>query len=80
MELKTAIEILQYHQEWRQGKQHSMRHSPAKLTYALDVVLKVAINHKADIETAYNAGREFGCKHDDPVNGEEYYKRTFDAE
>ena len=35
---------------------------------------------KKQIETAYNAGREFGCKHDDAVNGEEYYKQTFKAE
>ena len=80
MELKTAIEILQYHQKWRMGEVHSMHHSPATLTEALDIVLNVAINHKTDVETAYNAGREYGCKHDDAVNGEEYYKQTFKAE
>ena len=39
MELKTAIEILEYHQEWRLGKREDMIHEPKKLTEALDVVL-----------------------------------------
>ena len=39
MELKTAIEILEYHQEWRLGKREDMIHEPKKLTQALDVVL-----------------------------------------
>lgn len=43
MELKTAIEILEYHQEWRLGKRDDMIHEPKKLTEALDIVLlKVA--------------------------------------
>jgi hypothetical protein len=40
MELKTAIEILEYHQEWRLGKRDDMIHEPKKLTEALDVVLE----------------------------------------
>ena len=40
MELKTAIEILEYHQEWRQGKRDDMIHEPKKLTEALDIVLR----------------------------------------
>lgn len=39
MELKTAIEILYYHQEWRLGKREDMIHEPKKLTEALDLVL-----------------------------------------
>ena len=39
MELQTAIEILEYHQEWRLGKRKDMIHDPKKLTEALDTVL-----------------------------------------
>jgi hypothetical protein len=39
MELQTAIEILEYHQEWRLGKREDMIHDPKKLTEALDIVL-----------------------------------------
>ena len=39
MELKTAIEILEYHQEWRLGKREDMIHEPKMLTQALDVVI-----------------------------------------
>lgn len=39
MELKTAIEILEYHQEWRLGKREDMIYEPKKLTEALDMVL-----------------------------------------
>lgn len=39
MELKTAIEILEYHQEWRLGKREDMIHEPKKLTEALEIVL-----------------------------------------
>lgn len=39
MELQTAIEILEYHQEWRLGKREDMIHEPKKLTEALDIVL-----------------------------------------
>ena len=39
MELKTAIEILEYHQEWRLGKRNDMIHEPKMLTQALDVVI-----------------------------------------
>jgi hypothetical protein len=39
MELQTAIEILEYHQEWRLGKREDMIHEPKKLIEALDIVL-----------------------------------------
>lgn len=38
MELKTAIEILGYHQEWRLGKREDMI-APKELTGALDIAL-----------------------------------------
>jgi hypothetical protein len=40
MELQTAIEILEYHQEWRLGKREDMIYEPKKLTNALDVILR----------------------------------------
>ena len=39
MELQTAIEILEYYQEWRLGKREDMIHESKKLTEALDIVL-----------------------------------------
>ena len=39
MELKTAIEILEYHQEWRLGKREDMIHKPKKLTEAIEIIL-----------------------------------------
>lgn len=45
MELQTAIEILEYHQEWRLGKRDDMIHEPKKLTEAIDVILD-AFNNK----------------------------------
>ena len=38
MELQTAIEILEYHQQWRLGKREDMI-EPKKLTEAFDIVL-----------------------------------------
>ena len=32
---------------------------------------------KEQIETAYNAGREYGCNHDDPETGEQYYNENY---
>jgi hypothetical protein len=52
MELKTAIEILEYHQEWRLGKREDMIHEPKKLTEALDIIL---------LELK-NTNRTFYCK------------------
>jgi NTP pyrophosphatase (non-canonical NTP hydrolase) len=40
MDLQTAKEILEYHQEWRLGKRDDMIHEPKKLTQALDIMLK----------------------------------------
>ena len=45
MELKTAIEILVYHQEWGLGKRDDMIHEPKKLTQALDVIIKEVKKH-----------------------------------
>ena len=53
MELKTAIEILEYHQEWRLGKREDMIHEPKKLTQALDVVL----NEVKKIEVSTNENK-----------------------
>ena len=39
MELQTAIEILEYHQEWSLGQREDMIHSPKKLTEALDIII-----------------------------------------
>ena len=39
MKLKKAIEILEYHQEWRLGKHDDMIHKPNTLTKALDIVI-----------------------------------------
>ena len=40
MELQTAIEIMEYHQEWRLGIREDMIYDPKKLTEALDVLLR----------------------------------------
>ena len=51
MELKTAIEILAYHQEWRLGKREDMIHEPKKLTEAIDIVLsEVKKNRLSDVQ------------------------------
>jgi len=42
MNLKQAIEILDYHQSWRQGKTDEMIYEPKVITQALDVVLNNA--------------------------------------
>lgn len=39
MELQTAIEILECHQEWRLGKREDMIHEPKKITEALYIIL-----------------------------------------
>ena len=39
MDIKTAIEVLEYHQEWRLGKRDQMIHEPKVLTEALDILL-----------------------------------------
>lgn len=40
MGLKTTIEILDYHQQWRLGKRDDMIHEPKKLTQAIDIILR----------------------------------------
>lgn len=39
MDLKTAIEILEYHQEWRLGNKDKIQQNPKLITKALQVVL-----------------------------------------
>ena len=52
MELKTAIEILEYHQEWRLGKRRDMIHEPKKLTEAIEIIL-IAVK-KMHLNDDYN--------------------------
>lgn len=80
MNLEKAVEILQYHQEWRLGQRHSMRHSPATLTEALDIALTHIREYKENIILAYNAGREYGRTHNSPETGEQYYQQTYQTE
>ena len=54
MELKTAIEILEYHQEWRLGKKEDMIHEPKKLTEAFDIVLNEVKKLEASINENTN--------------------------
>jgi len=53
MTLKQAIEILDYHQEWRLGKRDDMIHEPKALTEALDMVLaevkKIPCDHPKEV-------------------------------
>ena len=58
MELKTAIEILEYHQEWRLGKREDMIHEPKKLTQALDIVLNEVKKLEASTNENYNIDNE----------------------
>ena len=58
MELKTAIEILEYHQEWRLGKREDMIHEPKKLTEALDIVLNEVKKLEASTNENINIDNE----------------------
>lgn len=70
MELQTAIEILEYHQEWRLGKRDDMIHEPKKLTEALDIVLSEVkklplhnVNKRYSIEDVEKCVENWGiCK------------------
>ena len=53
MELKTAIEILEYYQEWRLGKREDMIHEAKKLTEALDMVILEVKKISLGMETAF---------------------------
>jgi hypothetical protein len=44
MDLKKAIEILEYHQEWRLGKYDEMKYTPKELTKSINVVLNKVKN------------------------------------
>ena len=61
MELKTAIEILEYHQEWRLGKREDMIHEPKKLTQALDIVLNEVKKLEASTNENLNIDNERTC-------------------
>jgi adenine-specific DNA methylase len=64
MELKTAIEILEYYQQWRLGKKEDMIHEPKKLTEALDMVL-------CEVKKNFSvSGRSEQCAH--PRDKREY--------
>ena len=54
MELKTAIEILEYHQEWRLGKREDMIHEPKKLTQALDIVINEVKKLDASVSGSFH--------------------------
>lgn len=41
------------------------------------IFIKAHAIEEQQIETAYNAGREYGCKHDDAETGEQYYNQTY---
>jgi len=45
-----------------------------------EFVLNYLDDEKQQIMDAWIAGREFGCKHDDPKTAEEYYNRTYKSE
>tara|TARA_R110000787_G_scaffold245985_1_gene351783 strand:+ start:346 stop:582 length:237 start_codon:yes stop_codon:yes gene_type:complete len=42
MNLKHAIELLEYKQRWRQGMEDEMKYTPSQLTEALDIVIRIA--------------------------------------
>lgn len=46
----------------------------------MELVNQAKAMEKQQIETAYIAGREYGCKHDDPETGEQYYTENFKTE
>lgn len=86
MELKTAIEILEYHQEWRLGKRQDMIHEPKKLTEALDTVLsavkKLPISDVSDLfidEEVNQAARDYAAVDDDNVKKGSYNIREKQA-
>jgi hypothetical protein len=39
MTLDQAIEILTYHNRWRQGLEEEMKYSPKELTMAIELIL-----------------------------------------
>jgi len=68
MKLKNAIDILEYHQEWRVGKREDMFYEPKQLTEALDIILKEAKNHsKINDEDRYFSLEYFKDKHNAEV-------------
>ena len=45
LELKTAIEILEYHQKWRLGDIDEMIYTSRQITESLDIILKEVKKH-----------------------------------
>ena len=60
MTTAKALEILKYHNDWRQGKNHGYLYTSDELTQALDV----AIKHLEYVETlsAIESERLFGTQ------------------
>ena len=71
MELQTAIEILEYHQEWRLGKREDMIHEPKKLTEALDIVL-------SEVKKNRLGGVSGSVSVEDALAFAEYFRNNFD--
>jgi len=45
MSNKEALEILEYHQQYRQGTVDEMKYTPRQITEALDVLIEYVKNH-----------------------------------
>jgi len=75
MELKTAIEILEYHQEWRLGKREDMIHEPKKLTEALDIVLSEVKKFRLGAVTESLPQDNFCKVCNLPTDGEKCYSK-----
>jgi hypothetical protein len=45
MSKEKALEILEYHQQWRLGKFDEMKYTPRQLTEALDVLIEFVKKH-----------------------------------
>ena len=75
MKQQTAVDWLT-----EQIEQHILTHKnlPSNVLSKLNKQAKQM--EKEQIIQAYNAGREYGCKHDDPETGEQYYTITFGTE
>ena len=45
MSKEKALEILEYHQQYRQGKIDEMKYTPRQITEALDVLIEFVKKH-----------------------------------
>lgn len=74
MELKTAIEILECHQEWRLGEKEEMKYKPNEITEALDILLEHAKTRSFGIVRWHENEREdVVCKNKETA--EEYARK-----